>query len=322
MNDEIMVSICCLTYNQEKYIRQTLDGFLMQECDFKYEIIIHDDASTDNTPSIIKEYELKYPDIIKPIYQSENQYSQGTRILLKYVYPQITGKYFSICEGDDYWCDFKKLQKQFDALENNHDCCMCIHTVQAIKENGDLLDLFYPDYHIGTGVITTREILDYICTNKYVFQTSSYFGKSECMFRLLDNTPDFYTASSTGDTPLLLFFAAQGNFFFLDNIMSRYRHDSSSSVERRNNYNDTEEKIVKWFNKQIDMMKKYDKYTGHNYHDLCQRKINGYHFDRALRNNNYKELLKSKYRFFLRDYSFKSRVYIFIKGIKSYIISG
>ena len=75
MKDDIMVSICCITYNHEKYIREALDSFLMQNTDFKYEIVIHDDASTDNTANIIREYEEKYPDIIKPIYQKENQYS-------------------------------------------------------------------------------------------------------------------------------------------------------------------------------------------------------------------------------------------------------
>lgn len=75
MNDDIMVSICCITYNQVEYLKDALDGFLKQKTNFKYEVIIHDDASTDGTTEIIKEYEKKYPNIIKPIYEKENQYS-------------------------------------------------------------------------------------------------------------------------------------------------------------------------------------------------------------------------------------------------------
>src|SRR5690625_3999133 len=103
MNKQI-VSISCITYNQSSYIRQCLDGFLMQKCNFKFEVLIHDDASTDNTADIIKEYQAKYPDIIKPIYQAENQYSKGVRgINIRFNFPRAQGKYIALCEGDDYW---------------------------------------------------------------------------------------------------------------------------------------------------------------------------------------------------------------------------
>ena len=115
--DEIMVSICCLTYNHEPYIRDCLEGFVNQKTNFKFEVIIHDDASTDKTADIIREYESKYPDIIKPIYQTENQYSQGIKFGKKYIYPKMRGKYVAFCEGDDYWCDNNKLQKQFDFFD-------------------------------------------------------------------------------------------------------------------------------------------------------------------------------------------------------------
>lgn len=94
MNDEIMVSVICTAYNHEKYIRQCLDGFVMQKTNFKYEVIVHDDASTDNTAEIIREYEKKYPEIIKPIYQKENQYSKGVSIG-KIIYPLCQGKYLA-----------------------------------------------------------------------------------------------------------------------------------------------------------------------------------------------------------------------------------
>lgn len=117
----LMVTIRCLTYNQEKYIRQCLEGFVMQKTDFRFEAIVHDDASTDGTADIIREYEAKYPDIIKPIYEIENQYSKHDGSLGRILAEHTRGKYIAICEGDDYWIDPLKLQKQVDFLESHPD---------------------------------------------------------------------------------------------------------------------------------------------------------------------------------------------------------
>ena len=121
-----MVSICCTTYNHEQYIEDALVGFLIQETDFSFEILVHDDASTDKTTDILREYEVRYPSLIKVIYQSVNQYSKGRkpgRINLE----RAKGKYIAPCEGDDYWLDSSKLQKQVDFLEINKDVGL-IHT--------------------------------------------------------------------------------------------------------------------------------------------------------------------------------------------------
>ena len=125
MNRNPLVSIDCTTYNHAPYIRQCLDGFLMQKTNFAFEILIHDDCSLDGTDHIIREYEQKYPDIIKPIYQIENQYSKGVSISATFNYPRVKGKYIAWCEGDDYWTDPMKLQKQVDFLEANPEYGMC-----------------------------------------------------------------------------------------------------------------------------------------------------------------------------------------------------
>ena len=96
-----LVSVCTLAYNHEPYIRECLDGILMQKTNFAFELLIHDDASTDGTADIIREYETKYPDIIKPIYQTENQYRKRIRINSTYNFPRAKGKYIALCEGDD-----------------------------------------------------------------------------------------------------------------------------------------------------------------------------------------------------------------------------
>lgn len=134
-----LVSICSITYNHAPYIRQCLDGFLMQKTNFKYEIIIHDDASTDGTTEIIKEYAEKYPDLITPIFQSENQYSKGVRgFYARFVFPRAKGKYIALCEGDDYWTDPLKLQKQVDFLEANPEYVMCSHCCKQYNQNENL----------------------------------------------------------------------------------------------------------------------------------------------------------------------------------------
>jgi glycosyltransferase involved in cell wall biosynthesis len=118
MQDSITVSVVCTTYNHEPYIRQCLEGIFMQKTKFALEVIIHDDASTDKTADIIREFEHHYPDLVIPIYQKVNLYSQGKSID---IYSLTRGKYIAICEGDDYWNDPYKLQKQVDFLEENSD---------------------------------------------------------------------------------------------------------------------------------------------------------------------------------------------------------
>src|SRR5690606_940515 len=148
--DNIVVSISCITYNHGHYIRECLDGILMQQCDFTFEILIHDDASTDETQEIIKEYQEKFPDIIKPVFQNENQYSQGIRGLMsRFNFPRAKGKYIAICEGDDYWTDPLKLQKQVDFLEENPNYNISFHRAVRITPDGKKLDEF-PSMDLNT----------------------------------------------------------------------------------------------------------------------------------------------------------------------------
>ena len=131
-NDNIpLVSIVCITYNHENFIRQAIEGFLMQNISFQIEIIIHDDASTDDTQAIIREYELKHPGLFKNIYQTQNQYSKNDlHIWGDITFPLAKGKYIALCEGDDYWTDPNKLQKQVDFLEENPKIIATFHNTE------------------------------------------------------------------------------------------------------------------------------------------------------------------------------------------------
>lgn len=131
-----IVSICCMAYNHAPFIKKCLDGFLMQEPPTGvsadepwYEILIHDDCSTDGTDDIIREYTEKYPDKIFPLFETENQYSKG-KVIDAYNYDRAKGRYIAVCEGDDYWTDPYKLQKQVDWMDAHQDYSVCFHRVK------------------------------------------------------------------------------------------------------------------------------------------------------------------------------------------------
>lgn len=135
-----LVAIHCLVYNHEPYLRDCLEGFVMQQTNFPFVAIVHDDASTDNSAAIIHEYEEKYPNIIKPIYETENQYSKrdGSIDRIMNTAIEATGaKYVAMCEGDDYWTDPQKLQKQVDFMEKNPEYSLCCHRYKIYNQNSD-----------------------------------------------------------------------------------------------------------------------------------------------------------------------------------------
>lgn len=142
------VSVCCITYNHAKFIGEALESFLNQNTSFSYEILVYDDASNDGTRDILKEYELKYPQIIRVFYSSENQYSQGVRLLnLRYNLPRARGKYIATCDGDDFWTDPLKLQKQVDFLDSNPEVVMCFHGFDRLENDKSTDSKLYNHLH-------------------------------------------------------------------------------------------------------------------------------------------------------------------------------
>lgn len=261
---DIKVSVGCLAYNHEKYIRKTLDGFVHQITDFDFEVWIHDDASTDHTPDIIQEYAEKYPAIIKPIYQQENQYSKGISITKTHIFPKMHGKYIAYCEGDDYWNDPYKLQKQFDALETHPECSISVHRVQYCNEDGTPNPGQSPKkcYHIyGNRVITKKELADYYFTRcAYLFQASSYFYRREIAEIDLEYSLDIGMLRKC----LII-----GDLYYIDEPMSTYRLGSMNgwTSTMRSGGVQTRWKHLLWCNEAED---RFDKYTEYKYHDLIK----------------------------------------------------
>lgn len=307
-NENIMVSVLCLAYNHEKYIRQCLDGFVMQKTNFKFEVIIHDDASTDNTANIIREYEEKYPEIIKPIYQKENQYSQGKKNIL---FPLTKGKYIAICEGDDFWTDDYKLQKQVDTLENNPNCKCCVCTVRDANEDGSMMDTTHPSTVFDSGVLHIEDFLKLAC-KEYVFQTSSYLFLRSAYIEYIEHTPKYKKVSPVGDWPILLYFSEIGDIYYIKDEMSCYRRNAigsyttsmiSSTISKRKKYNKG----------LINMIESFDECTNQKYHSYCvdfARRFRKYYYDCLKEEKNFKDVLSKENKEFFAQESFKDRMYI------------
>lgn len=224
-----LVSISCITYNQKNFIRDCLDGFLSQKTNFNFEIIIHDDASTDGTKEIIQEYQIKYPDLIFPLFQKTNQYSQGVRgIMARFNFPRCKGKYIAMCEGDDYWTDEFKLQKQIDFLENNLDFVLTFHPVNVQFSDGS----FKEDFGLGNLFQKSEStIYDLAVFGNYIHTPSVVFRN------VITKFPNQIFKSPIGDYFLWILIAQYGRIKKLSDNMAVYRFGvgifSSDSDEKR-----------------------------------------------------------------------------------------
>jgi glycosyltransferase involved in cell wall biosynthesis len=248
-NNIPLVSICCLTYNQETYIKQCLDGFIMQKTNFPFEVLIHDDASTDKTASIIREYETKYPDIIKPIYQTENQYSQHISPTRKFVFPRARGKYIALCEGDDYWTDPLKLQKQVDFLEANEDFSICFHNV-TVKNETNNSEIFNK-----SNIPEISSIKD-LALGMYIY-TCSVVIKTDGIIEFCKYSKD----CPVGDYLLFMLTAKYGKIKYISEIMGVYRihaggvWSSLSSIEKIKKDIQIKESLIKIFKSDKSVLK-------------------------------------------------------------------
>jgi glycosyltransferase involved in cell wall biosynthesis len=195
----------------------------MQETSFPYEIIIHDDASTDGTPVIINNYAEKNINII-PVLQKENQYSRNVKIFPNFVFPIARGKYIAICEGDDYWTDRRKLQKQIDYMEEHPECTLCVHASSDVTVTGEFIKK--RQRYKTDRVVPMEDLI--LGGGGFVVLSSTVFPSSlRCRF------PEYYFNSPVGDVPMHLFLASCGNIYYFHDNMSSYRTDVAGSWTSR-----------------------------------------------------------------------------------------
>lgn len=298
---KIMVSICCITYNQEKYISDALNSFLMQKTDFSYEILIHDDASTDRTPEIIKEYVMDYPDIIKPIYQTENQYSKGIEIFYNYNFTRAKGKYIALCEGDDYWINENKLQIQVDYMEQNPNCSLCTHTSEKVSGVKKLFGIIRPNR--GDKNYRTDDV---ILGGGGMFATNSMLFPSN----LVRSLPEFYFNAPIGDYPLTIFLSLHGDVHYIDSCMSSYRFmsEGSWSVKMKSN----KSKLIELNNKIAEMLNEINDYTNYEHSTVIEKVLIDNEIKLLVENLGIKIFKNDKYAELYKKLNTKEKLKVFV----------
>lgn len=260
----MFLSICCVTYNHKRYIAHAIEGFLSQKTDFDFEIIIADDASTDGTTEIIKEYERKYPDLIRGIYQSENQYSKGILPYPNIVWPDAKGKYVALCEGDDYWTDPHKLQKQVDFIENNEEYIACSH--ESIIEYDEEFKL--PNIKCSIAKLpysknknVVNDYTFYEVTNTVLFQSSALIFRN-----ITTELPEICYKNHLWDVALFLVLSGKGKIKFFKEPMSIYRkHKNSLTLS-----SDIFKNRINYLNNIIRVYNDINKYFDYMYNNIVQ----------------------------------------------------
>lgn len=228
MKEIIIVSICCQTYNHKNYIEQALDSFLMQKTNFEFEILLRDDASIDGTKEICKTFADKYPDKINLLDYEKNQYKLGISPFRDNV-KRARGKYIAICEGDDYWTDPLKLQKQVDFLEANEKYGL-VHTQLEYKFGNS-------KESIVSKTDRRKNKFDELIKHNSIATLTTCFRK-ELLLNYLDDVKPNCKPWVAGDLPMWLWFSLHSNIYYLDEVTSMYRvvEGSASNTKTSEKY--------------------------------------------------------------------------------------
>ncbi|WP_255498726.1 glycosyltransferase [Dysgonomonas sp. ZJ709] len=244
---DIMVSICMVTYNHEKFIAEAIDSIVMQQTNFQFELIIGEDCGPDKTREICIAYQQKYPEIIKLNFQDKNV---GAQQNFMNTYNLCKGKYIALCEGDDYWTDMHKLQKQVDFLEQHSDFVMCAHASQTY------MDGEFKDCTIDKSVLTFDDII----AEDWGIMTASILFKKEAF-----DVPEWFTKIRNGDFGLQLLLSIKGKIGYLSDNMSVYRQHPggiSATLQPLNQ--------AAWLSY---LLYEFDRYTNHKYKKQIRKRI-------------------------------------------------
>ena len=278
-----LVSVYCLAYNHEKYIKTALEGFVKQKTQFSYEVIVHDDASTDGTADIIKEYAENYPDIIKPIFQRENQYSKGISFIHEIIYPYIRGKYVAVCEGDDYWCDENKLQRQVDWMENHPEYVFCGHNTLIINQNTGEQRCFCKESE-------DRDVSmnDLLKKPRPFFHTSSFLFRTEYW-----NVPLELQTKEFGDYPRAIYMCLSGKVRYLHEVMSVYRLYAEDSWSTKTDHSpESKKRTNDLFSALLQLLDNLNAYTNGDYNIQITNLKTDIEYKMLLNNEEYETIIK------------------------------
>ncbi len=264
MSEEIKVSVITLAYNQKEYIAQALKTCINQKTDFKYEIVVHDDCSTDGTTDIIREYERKYPDIVHAYYEQKNQYSQGINVFDLCI-GLAKGKYVAICEGDDYWTDKEKLQMQYDIMESHPEIDMC--AAGAAELSSDIITQeIRPKKE--DAVLSLSEVI--LGGGRYIATATLFFRKE---ILLPQNLLPFEKIISF-DYANQIKGALRGGIYYKDKQVAVYRRATENSWTMRVEQNQAKRK--KHLDLEMMMLRQFDFDTNGEYHEYVEQRLQAY----------------------------------------------
>lgn len=297
-----LVSICCITYNHAAYLQQALQGFVTQRTNFPVEILIHDDASTDGTQELIRSFSEAHPGLMFPILRTENQYSRGVTNVSRFNFARVRGKYVAMCEGDDYWCDPEKLQRQVDYLEAHPDCMMTMHSARMESLGPSKAERFLRPLR-GDQALEASQLVD---------SPAAGFPMASLVFRasLIQKLPEYYINCPVGDIPLELMAAEQGGAYYFDRPMSVYRVGVSGSWTARMKAGDYARKQRLYAEGMQATYRAFDRASGGRFHREAQRAAEKIRFLTLVNTKQYAAVLRPEHRELYRELSIRTRFFI------------
>lgn len=274
--NKVMLTIFLITYNHVKYIEKAIDSVLEQQTTYSYEIVIHDDCSNDGTREILYRYQKRYPEKITLILEEENMYSKNPSYIRRNSQDHFHGKYFIVLEGDDYWIDSSKIQKQVSFLERNNDIAGVAHASKHVIEGEKE---WISPIDRKSGYYTIQELIDW----KNVFHTASFMFRNEYYMQ----KPIELSNIKNGDWVNAVWLADKGKIYYMDDVMSVHRCFTEGSFSK-NTFNDITDykKIYEERQKNCDLL---DSILNNKYHEYFVRSMNRRWFDFYYTNDRYKE---------------------------------
>lgn len=315
------VIIRCLVYNHEPYLRDCLEGFVMQKTNFPFKAVVHDDCSTDGSAAIIREYAEKYPDIIEPIYETENQYSKRDGSLCRIMDAATHGRspYIAYCEGDDYWIDPLKLQKQVDYMDKHPECTMTCTNAEVIDAYGNCLSDEYKTKY-GWFICENPRLLTLDAILTTCAHTCTLVIKSDIMF----DYPDECRQTFNVDYILQIYAAIKGYAYCFKEKTAIYRYQSNGSFTQRTTLLPSLSRANIWI-KVINVLAFLNKHTRYKYEENFNKAIYKYIFHASSHEPAVIESLCQKYGYILlitspitigNNYSFIKRLHKLLVKLK------
>ena len=309
---DFLVSICAVCYCHAPYLAEALNGFLAQRTDYRrpdgstgrfgIEILVHDDASPDESGDILRAYEEQFPGVVKPLIQTENQYSRGiTNISGAFNFPRALGRYIALMDCDDYWQSPDKLSAQVSWMEAHPDCQLCVHAAEVKNDRGELVDQSLMRPYRKDRTLSPKELID---------KAGSFpFGSMLFRSSLVKTLPRYYVDCPVGDRPIELMAAAKGNARYMDRFYSVYRFNGKGSWTESMRTGDQRAKQDRYARQMRAMYEEFDRETGGVFHREAVSASHRLFFLTRVNLRDWKGIYNPKYRRFYRELPLATRFF-------------